>query len=131
MDFKDAVRSIWDTYAETMNNGDLDRWIGLWEEDGIQMPPNTPMRKGMAAILAAMRTDFRDYDMRGFSISLDEAVGDRELGFSSGTYSYTKTGTSTGHAAEIDGKFLTVFRRNPDGSWKILRDCFNANHPPA
>lgn len=131
MEFKDAVRNIWDIYAETMNDGNLDRWIGLWDEDGIQMPPNTAMRKGTVAILTAMRADFRGYDMRNFSVVPDEAVGDQELGFCTGTYSYTKASKSTGHAAEIDGKFLTVFKRRPDGSWKILRDCFNANNPPA
>jgi ketosteroid isomerase-like protein len=30
----------------------------------------------------------------------------------------------------FDGKFLTVFKRQPDGSWKIYRDCFNSNVPP-
>jgi ketosteroid isomerase-like protein len=131
MEFKDAVRNIWDTYAGTMNDGDLDRWIGLWEDDGIQMPPNCPSRKGTSAILAAMRTDFRDYDLRKFTVVQGEAVADGGLGFSSGTYTYMKVRKSDAHSAAIDGKFLTVFKRRPDGSWKILRDCFNANNPPA
>lgn len=131
MEFKNAARSIWDTCVETMNNGDLDRWIGLWEEDGIQMPPNCSSRKGRAAILAALRADFRGCDMRNFSIVLEEAVADGGLGFCSGTYTYLKVRKSDGHSAAIDGKYLTVFRGRSDGSWKILRDCFNANNPPA
>lgn len=27
------------------------------------------------------------------------------------------------------GKYLTVFRKQADGSWKIFRDCFNLDVP--
>ena len=27
------------------------------------------------------------------------------------------------------GKFLTIFQKQDDGSWKIARDCFNGNGP--
>ena len=30
----------------------------------------------------------------------------------------------------VDGKYLTIFKRQPDGSWKAYRDCFNSNNSP-
>ena len=30
-----------------------------------------------------------------------------------------------------DGKALTLYKKQADGSWKIAYDCFNANVPPA
>ncbi len=27
----------------------------------------------------------------------------------------------------VEGKFLTIFRRQDDGSWRIYRDAFNMN----
>jgi ketosteroid isomerase-like protein len=34
-----------------------------------------------------------------------------------------------GPEAAINGKYLTVFKKQSDGSWKIYRDCFNSNTP--
>jgi ketosteroid isomerase-like protein len=130
MDFEKEAQSLWDTYARTMNDGDLDRWITLWDDDGIQMPPNCPPRKGKAAVLAAMRSDFRDYQLRKFTVIPHESAADRNIGYSSGSYTYVKVRISDGHETPIDGKFLTVFRKGSDGSWKIFRDCFNSNVPP-
>jgi len=32
---------------------------------------------------------------------------------------------ATGDVTELDAKFLTILIKEPDGSWKIYRDCFN------
>jgi ketosteroid isomerase-like protein len=34
-----------------------------------------------------------------------------------------------GKEARVDGKFLTIFKKQSDGSCKIYRDCFNSNTP--
>ncbi len=40
---------------------------------------------------------------------------------------YTAELISQGNEIEADGKFMTIFRRQEDGSWKIYRDIFNSN----
>jgi ketosteroid isomerase-like protein len=35
-----------------------------------------------------------------------------------------------GPAVNESGKFLIIYRRLPDGSWRIARDIFNRDHPP-
>jgi len=39
-----------------------------------------------------------------------------------------KAGGETIHAMP-DAKALTLYERQPDGSWKIVYDCFNSNLP--
>jgi ketosteroid isomerase-like protein len=34
-----------------------------------------------------------------------------------------------GEPIPYDGKFLTIFKRQSDGSWKIHRDIYNSNVP--
>lgn len=29
----------------------------------------------------------------------------------------------------VDGKFLTIFRRKEDGTWRVYRDSFSMNKP--
>jgi ketosteroid isomerase-like protein len=114
-----------------MISGDMDRWITLWDENGVQMPPDTPMRIGRAAILEEMKRSLEGVSYDTFTINLDETTMDDRIGFSSGTFTYSfirKTGGGRNHR---EGKYLTIFRRQPDGSFKIYRDCFNFNAPPA
>jgi ketosteroid isomerase-like protein len=37
---------------------------------------------------------------------------------------------SNGSIAEIDGKYLTIWKRQPDGNWTVAVDMFNADGPP-
>ncbi len=34
-----------------------------------------------------------------------------------------------GEAVTVDGKYMTILQRQPDGSWKIHRDIVNSNVP--
>ena len=44
------VYELWNEYAAAANDGDMARWLSLWSEDGIQMPPGAPRRVGKAEI---------------------------------------------------------------------------------
>ena len=50
--------------------------------------------------------------------------------YSRGTFTQDLTAKATGQTVHVDGKFLTIFRKQPSGAWKIYRDCFNSNVPP-
>jgi hypothetical protein len=34
-----AVNAIWTRYSSSLNAGDLDSWLSLWTDDGVQLPP--------------------------------------------------------------------------------------------
>lgn len=52
------------------------------------------------------------------------------MAFARGTYSVKRTPVAGGETVETDGKYMTIFKRQADGSWKIYRDIFNSNVPP-
>ena len=35
-----AINAIWSSYVSSLEAGDIDAWLSLWTEDGVQMPPN-------------------------------------------------------------------------------------------
>ena len=45
------------------------------------------------------------------------------------SYSLRLVPASGGEPLTETGKYLAVFKRQPDGSWKTHRSCFNADHP--
>jgi uncharacterized protein (TIGR02246 family) len=124
-----AAEAIWQEYATSLNEGDLERWLELWTEDGVQMPPNEPAIVGIDKIRARNEAalDRFTFDM-GISNQEVETAGD--WAYSRGTYKATLMPKGGGRPIVMDGKYMTILARQRDGSWKIHRDIFNSNVAP-
>ncbi len=127
-----AIKEMLNQYAVGCNTGDFDLWISLWADDGIQMPPGTPARIGKAQILEAMKPTFDEMTIDIAIISIDDANVYGDLGITYCNYTLAVTPKAGGETinAMPDGKALTLYERQSDGSWKIVYDCFNSNVPP-
>lgn len=125
----EAIKEVLRRYASTANDGDFESWIGLWDANGCQMPPGIPCRIGVETIRKAMQPDFDAMNLKLDIVSIDEATVFGDLGLTRCTYSLKGTPKAGGDAVPIepDGKALTLYRRQTDGSWKIAYDCFNSN----
>jgi len=128
--FKAVVEDTWDKYSIAMNAENPDLWISLWDENGIQMPPGTPAVVGKPAIEKGIHESYQALDWEEFIIYLEEVKVAGDWGYARGTYSASITPRAGGETAFLDGKYLTILKRQPDGSWKIYRDCFNSDVPP-
>ncbi len=126
-----AILEIWPQYTSSLNSGDIDSWISLWTDDGVQMPPNEPLLNGRDQIRTRNKAvlDRFIFDMRSINIEEVSIAGD--WAFAWGTYSATLTPKEGSETIPIDGKYMTIFQKKSDGSWKIHRDIFNSNVPPA
>jgi ketosteroid isomerase-like protein len=60
-------------------------------------------------------------------ITNEEVQVSGDLAFARGTYAATVTPKAGGEETFIDGKYMTILKRQTDGSWKIHRDIFNSN----
>src|SRR5256885_1963379 len=47
-----AINDLWSRYMSSLNSGDIDRWMSLWADSGVQMPPNEPPVIGKCAMRA-------------------------------------------------------------------------------
>ena len=127
-----AIKETLNQYAVGVNTGDFDRWISLWAEDGVQMPPDTSSRVGKEQIREGMKPAFDQMNLNITIHSIEEAKVYGDLGLTRCTYTLKMTPKAGGETinAMTDGKALTLVKRQPDGSWKIAYDSFNSNVPP-
>lgn len=125
----DAIEGVLRRFADLINMGDFESWLALWDLEGRQMPPEAPVRVGLEAIREGMRPAFEDLDLDFDLVSIDESQVHGDFGLTRCTYSLRATPKSGGHTFDImkDGKALTLYGRQSDGSWKIIFDCFNSN----
>ena len=125
-----AIKEVLPQYAVGCNTGDFDLWISLWADDGVRMAPDTPAQIGKEQIGEAMKPAF---DQMNFiiTIHIEETKVYGDLGLTRCTYTLKMTPKAGGETITMpDGKALTLYERQSDGSWKIKYDIFNSNVPP-
>jgi ketosteroid isomerase-like protein len=124
-------------YSQALETGDTELYMALWDENGIQLPPDAPYNIGVEAIRAGVEPLMADFDMTmDITVIEARAVSDN-WGYMWGTYYFTGTPKGGGEGFSVDGKFSTIVKkrykhdrdRRRLGPWKVYIDCFNSNVP--
>jgi ketosteroid isomerase-like protein len=116
-------------YQKAINNGDFESWLNLWSEEGIQMPPSTSLKIGIDHIRGANKFLFHDLTLRMDVMKFPAIKVFNDIGISVCEYRIMGERKDGGEKVVImeNGKALTIFKKQDDGSWKIIFDCFNSN----
>jgi ketosteroid isomerase-like protein len=67
--------------------------------------------------------------IKEFSLKTDDVAVGGDLAVETGTYEMTVQ-PRTGPEVKDKAKYVVAWKRQADGSWKIMRDIFNSNVPP-
>ena len=120
------------TLAEAYSTSEtpLDTIFASFTDDARVLAPDIPMAEGWEASRAvfAKLEALPGYSLK-YSPAMADVSGAADLGYTIGTY-HMKLPDSDGSIVEIDGKYLSLWKRQPDGNWKIAVDMFNADGPP-
>lgn len=121
-----AIRAADDAAAQHIIAKDWAGWAGDFTEDAILMPPNGDPVMGPAGIKAWAEAfpPFTD-----FKVTLEEVEGRGDLAYGRGTYSMVISPPGAPAPIPDHGKYLAIYRKQADGSWKASRDIFNSNVP--
>jgi uncharacterized protein (TIGR02246 family) len=128
----DDVKAILDLERrgrEAAQAKDLDRYVSFYADDASLFWPGAPMVTGRAAIREFMRAFL---SLPAFSLSFETAKVDvsrsGDLAYSYGTLNVTLVDPA-GNRMKDRGKYLTVYRKQPDGTWKVMADMGNSDLP--
>ena len=123
-----AIEAANARFLDAFKRGDKAAMMANYADDAIVMMPNAPawrgkdgMDKGYSDFLAKMT--YKDG-----TVKTDSVVLSGDLAVETGTYAWTLLQKS-GSEVKDQGKYLTVWKHLPDGSWKILRDINNTDLP--
>lgn len=92
-----------------------------YTEDATVLPPNTPPMSGRAAIREFWTGFIAALKPADVKLDTSHVEESGDLAYGTGSYSFTAGG------APQSGKFLVVFRRQADGSYKCVADAFSGN----
>ena len=115
-----AVSAAMDAYVASHRTNDAAAIMGFWTGDALYMAVGTPTIRGHAALDSLVRSNLAAMRVTDITVRVDETTVDGDLAVQVGTYSETLQPTQ-GAAQVASGRFLFVWRRQADGSWKIAQ----------
>ncbi len=123
-----AVKDIEAAWVKDANSKDADKWASYFTEDGSGLYPGAATLNGKAAIKAAMVSYMSDPNFSlNFQSTRAMASKSGDMVYSQGTYTMTATNPKTKKPMTDHGKYLTVYTKQADGSWKAVADTFNSD----
>lgn len=126
----DAILQQYDAYNEAFKGNDVDAILAFYTEDAIRLPSDGSIIAGLATIRDSM-TVFReqnDYVLDQYSAPDISISGDLAVSYS--TFDEHWTSKATGETTRQVGRWLVVWQRQADGSWKITREMWTAEESP-
>ena len=126
----EAINAVRDAFAVAYNAGDAAALVALLTDDVVLMPPNEPALVGSDAYQSWTEALFEQFTTE-LTIMSEELVVAGDWAFDRGVYTQTLTSTAGGDVIQDSGKYLVIFQRQADGAWKVARDIWNSDIPPA
>lgn len=102
--------------------GDMDKFMSYYASDASMYVPGMPVATGSGPIREALTkmTSVPGFSLK-FAPTKAEVAGSGDLGYTSGTYEATMGGSPE------KGKYITVWKKQTNGDWKVKEDIFNAD----
>jgi ketosteroid isomerase-like protein len=125
---EDAILAADAAWLKVYQAKDLAKSLAFCDEQGSMLVPNAPIATGKDAIAKVIADDFVHDNITWHANKVGVARSG-DLGYTSGTTEMNFKDAS-GKNVVYKGKYLTMWKRQKDGSWRVLYDMFNSDLPP-
>ena len=109
----------------------MEGFLSFIADDAAFFPASAPIVTGKEAVGAAW---VEVLTTPGVSLRWQpikaELARSEELGYTFGRYQLTAT-DAEGQSVTRYGKYVTIWKKQPDGAWRVVVDIGNASPPPA
>ena len=115
-----AIRAAEKGLAEAFESSDPTAWVDFYTDDAVFVGPGVPALEGRNAFLDAAP----QISISAMAILADSTLGSGDFAATLGRASWM-SGPSGSDAQRVRRRFLMVWRREPDGRWRIAREMLN------
>ena len=108
--------------------GDSATLVSLYADDAIMMMSNVPAARGHEAIAKAFGGMTKTMKMSAFKLTTQDVIVSGDYAIETGSYELTDSAMK-GKPKHDVGKYLVLWKKQADGSYKMLRDIANSDQP--
>jgi ketosteroid isomerase-like protein len=128
-----AVRQAIDAanarYSNGVIQGDTAAIAGLYTDDAIVMAANVPVARGHDAIAKNIAGLIAAMKVSAFKLETQDVILSGDYAIETGAYEVTGVPAKATKPVHTVGKYLVLWKKQADGSYKILRDVANSDAP--
>lgn len=103
---------------------DINKFMSFFLPDASMYPFGMPIAKGQEAIRATMAKLMAPGVSVSWKATKAEVAAAGDVGYTTGAYE------ATGPAGSDKGKYVTVWKKQANGTWKVAEDIFNPDSTP-
>lgn len=124
-----TLRNLDAEWSKAAGAKDLDKTVSYYTDDALILPPNMPAIQGKQQARAMWQGMFSVPGFGGgWKVTRVEVARSGDLGYVTGAYELSETDAS-GKPMVDKGKYLEIWKKQADGSWKCVADMFNTDLP--
>jgi ketosteroid isomerase-like protein len=122
-----AIKAKSELWSKAGSVKDSASFATFYADDATVMFPHEPVFKGMDAIKAVLTPMMQDPNY-SLSFTTDRVEVSGILAYTQGAVSL-RTTARDGKPFPDTGKYLAVWKKQSDGSWKVIEHIFNSDLP--
>ena len=119
-----AVREALEAYLTAARANNVAGLQAVWADDGVYLNAGMPTLRGRKAIDSLIQAFHAVMDVKQIAVQVEELTVSGDLAYMWGTYSETVV-LAADSTQTMQGRYLFVWRRQADGSWRIARAAGN------
>ena len=123
-----ALRDADDQWSKAAGAHDLEKTVSFYSSDAIVLPPNGAAITTKDGIHDMWKQIIRDMQSMSWKATRVEVAKSGDLGYITGAYEMSIK-DETGKLINDKGKYLEVWKKQSDGSWKCSADMFSSDLP--
>jgi len=120
-----AVEAATNQYSTAILGGDYDKIRTLAHPDIVLMPPGAQLIKGTDAVIEWMQQGPAPEG----SLNPEDVQGSGDIAYVRGNFDLIMKINDSTQVSE-NGKYVEIWRKMEDGSWKVQTDVWNSNTSP-
>jgi len=118
-----------EAFLAGMRANDCTKLLPLLTADVVFAPPNAPTATGIDGVRAWCEPIFKQVKTTAVTVSDRDVDIAGDWAIEHGNFDWAVAPLAGGSEQREQGRFLAIYRRQPDGSWKLARDIWNSSLP--
>lgn len=122
----DTLRQLEDEFMKAAAERGAEGYMSYYAEDAVEVPNGRNAIRGKANIAKTMGfLDDKNNHLTWTPVDAGVSISG-DLGWTSGTYEF-RSKDKDGKVTVEHGKYTSIWKKQPDGNWKVVLDMGNAS----
>jgi len=127
---REAIARAETEFEKARADRGLQGWLSFFADDTADFVPGGPFTFTKEEMRTRLQKTFDPADQLTWKPLRIEVAGSADLAYSLGTWQL-KGKDPKGNDVTQTGKYITVWKKQKDGSWKVVADTGTVDPPPA